>query len=52
MMLPSNNSKPWEKLRNSTNIIDLLDFPKCPLVNLISKNALQLFFYVILVDNV
>jgi hypothetical protein len=36
--------KTMGKNKNSTNIIYLVDFPKCPLVNFISKNALQFFF--------
>jgi len=38
--LPSNNSNPWGKLENPTNIVDLIDFLICPLMNFIGKEAL------------
>jgi hypothetical protein len=41
-MLPSNNSSPDGRLENPTTIVDLLDFPICPLMNLTSNEALWL----------
>jgi hypothetical protein len=38
-MLPSNNSSPYGRLENPATIVNLLDFPICPLMNLISNEA-------------
>jgi hypothetical protein len=40
--LPSNNSSPCGRLENPTNIVDLLNFPIWPLMNLIGNEALWL----------
>jgi hypothetical protein len=37
-MLPSNNSSPCGRLENPTNIVDLLDFLACPLMNITGYN--------------
>jgi hypothetical protein len=42
--LSSNNSSPCGRLENLANIVDLLNFPTCPPMNIIGNEALWLSF--------
>jgi len=41
-MLPSNNSSSYGRSKNPPNIVDLLDFSTCPLMNFTGNEALCL----------